>query len=236
MNATAKTKSENPEMSPDKFKKIISEFPCLNELSDIELKNLQDKAIFQKIPAKYKIYESGDPCNFFTLIHKGKVRVFRNNEAGQEITLYRIGAGECCFLTASCVMQDTKFPAMAVSEDELEVLMVPSNILQEWVSKNPIWQKYLFMLMASRLSNVATKVEDLAFQKFDKRLAELLLKIHSNLTITKTHQEIALDLGTAREVVSRQLKDFEHAGLLKLSRGKIQILDSDGLKSYFQDL
>ena len=211
-------------------RRILAKFPHLNELTDPDIKLFANNAIFQKFPAGKVIYREGDPCNFFALINEGIVRVYKTSETGNEITLYRVGAGECCFLTASCVMQETKFPAIAVSEEELEAVMLPSSVLQEWVGINPVWRKYVFSLLASRLSNVAERVDDVAFQRIDKRLAEFLMQKHKENIISMTHQSIALDLGTAREVVSRVLKDFEKDGIIRILRGKTEITDLPALQ------
>ena len=210
-------------------RKILAKFPYLNELQDQDIKLFANTAIFQKFPAGKVLYKEGDPCNFFALINEGVVRVYKTSDTGNEITLYRVGSGECCFLTASCVMQETKFPAIAVAEEELEAVMLPSSVLQDWVGTNPVWRKYVFSLLASRLSNVAERVDDVAFQRIDKRLAEFMLNKHKDNIVSMTHQAIALDLGTAREVVSRILKELEKDGVVQILRGKTEITDLPAL-------
>jgi CRP/FNR family transcriptional regulator len=119
-------------------------------------------------------------------------------------------------------MSGVEFPAFAATETKLEAIIVPPEILQRWVSQHKVWSEYLWGLLSSRLAEVISLVEEVAFQRVDKRTAEYLLHLaDADGKITKTHQDIAADLGSSREVISRILKEFEHRGLISLSRGEI---------------
>ena len=158
-------------------------------------------------------------------------RVFKLGESGREITLYRIGKGESCILTASCIVSGTPFPAFAVCEEKIEALVINPLKVQQWTDEFSVWRNYLFGLVSSRLGDVISIVEEIAFRRVDCRLADYLLQAGGDNSdrINITHQAIASDLGTSREVVSRILKDFEHQGLIAVARGQLQIIDSIGL-------
>jgi CRP/FNR family transcriptional regulator len=135
-------------------------------------------------------------------------------------------------LTASCILSDINFPAFAVTEVETEALMVPTSFVNKWIAENTIWQKFIFSLVAKRLADVIEVVEEVAFKKLDSRIAKQLLYMGASNqnTIQITHQQLAGELGTSREVISRILKDFEHQGIIDVLRGKISILDRTKIK------
>ena len=138
-----------------------------------------------------------------------------------------------CILTASCILSQKSFPAIAVAELDSEVLSLPANLFKEWVSKYPVWQEYVFNLVSERLSDVITTVEEIAFKSVDIRIAEKLMHLLSekgNL-LELTHNDLARDIGTSREVVSRIFKDFEARGIIQISRGSIKVLDIVKLKA-----
>lgn len=189
-------------------------------------------SIYQTIPKGEIITNEGDTCNYLAFIVEGSVRVYKFGETGREITLYRISKGESCILTASCVMNKKTFPAIALSETELQVLLIPSDIFREWVKKHTFWASYFYNLLSDRLTDVITIIEEVAFKKMDVRIADFLISNFDNSTsaeITITHQTIARELGSSREVVSRLLKDIEHDGLISLSRNKILLLNKPKL-------
>jgi CRP/FNR family transcriptional regulator len=158
--------------------------------------------------------------------------VYKIGETGREITLYRFGVGEGCILTASAIMNDKSFPAIATVEHDAEVIMIPSNVFRDWIHRYPIWSEFVFNLLSQRLSSVMTIVEEVAFRRMDIRVATLLLnRAENDNPIKITHQEIAAELGSSREVISRILDDFSDSGIVRLSRGAIEIVDFDLLKS-----
>lgn len=170
----------------------------------------------------------GSVCEGLALVLKGSARVYKLAESGRELTLYRVGAGESCILTASCILSDTPFPAFAVAETEMEVVVLPSLTVKRFLHLYESWREYIFRLLSQRMSLVLSVVEEVAFQRLDHRLALYLLQSPSD-TLEKTHQEIASDLSSSREVVSRLLKDFERKDWLELSRGRILLRDRAAL-------
>ncbi len=172
------------------------------------------------------IFDEGAACTNLAIVLSGKVRVFKLSESGREITIYRINEGESCILTISSILSDLKFPATAVVEEDLTALMLPSNVFKELVDIDEKWRNYTFRLVNQRLANVITIVEEVAFGRMDERIAEFLMsKINdNNYELNITHKQIADELGTHREVVSRILKDFEKAGFIQLARNRIKVL------------
>jgi len=149
--------------------------------------------------------------------------------------LYHIGANESCILTASCIINHTAFPAIAETETDVTGYAIPAQKVQQWMQSEIQWQQYLFSLLSQRMASLINLVNSLAFKQLDKRLATWLLqqsKLENTLTLKTTHQFIAGELASSREVISRLLKDLEHQQIITLSRGYIQIHNPSHLSIY----
>ncbi len=197
------------------------------------IEEFSQKAVMQSFKKDTYLSMEGDSCKYFPIVKSGLIRVFKLGPRGQEITLYRIERGQSCILTISCLLAKHSFPALAVVEEDCEVILIPENILRDWMSRFSLWNQYIFDYLSKVLLNVLKILENISFKRTDTRIIEYLLTLshqHGN-TLNVTHQKIALDIGTAREVVSRALKNFENQKLIKLSRGKINILDMKKLES-----
>ena len=201
---------------------------------------LQDTALLQAIAQHGQqvglaqgqvICDMGQTCSHLALVLSGSARVYQLAASGREITLYRVSTGECCILTASCIMSEESFPAIAVCEQDLQAVVVPAALVEPWMCEFPAWRRFVWTLLAGRLSGVLCLLEEVTFQRMDQRLMQFLLGAveQQGLQLTLTHQAIADDLGTSREVVSRILKDLEQRGLLGLARGQIHIHKQDAL-------
>lgn len=179
------------------------------------------------------ICHEGDNCTHLALLTAGSARVFKLAESGREITLYRVEAGECCILTASCMLSQKAFPASASVESDLEAVLVPEPQVLKWMTSSDSWRHFLWSLLAERLGDVISLVEEVAFRRMDERLGEYLANhvVEKGPVLQATHSQIAADLGTSREVISRMLKDFEVRGLLRLSRGRIELGDPGALRN-----
>jgi CRP/FNR family transcriptional regulator len=150
--------------------------------------------------------------------------VFKIGETGREITLYEIGPGETCILNASCILSGRTYPANAVSLTDVKILLIPSTAFRKLVDEHETMRDFVFNLLSRRLSSVMELVEEVAFGRLDERLTEYLVEKSENNLLETTHQKIANDLGTSREVVSRLLKDFERKQVVRLSRNSITLL------------
>ncbi len=212
-------------MNEANTKTIGSLFPFWEKLDIETKKDFLAQGQYISLPVGQFICLEGDICNHLPLIISGNVRIYKIGANGREITLYHLGQGDSCIMTASCIISQKVFPAFAVAETEVEAFTIPANSLREWVRYNPIWQEYIFGLLSQRLANVIEMIEEVAFRRLDCRIASYLLNNGDShfKTIRITHEAIAQELGSSREVVSRILKTFEKQELLSLSRGKIEL-------------
>jgi CRP/FNR family transcriptional regulator len=173
----------------------------------------------------------GDIVEAIALLISGVVRVYKIGETGREITLYRFGLGESCILTANAILSQKIFPAIATVEQEAEGVMIPADVFRDWVRRYDLWRDFVFDLLSQRLLTVMAVVEEVAFHRMDTRIASLLMErgmVENPVRIT--HQEIAAELGSSREVISRILEDFAGQGTNLPARGAIEILDFESLQ------
>ena len=219
-------------ISAQQFEKLIRVLPVLKHADRELLREFQQKAFFARIPEGHDVFIEGDQVDAIALLISGVVRVYKIGETGREITLYRFGNGESCILTANAILSQKSFPAVATVEKEAEAVMIPSDTFRDWVRRYDLWREFVFELLSQRLSSVMAIVEEVAFRRMDTRLASLLVErsLRSDL-ISITHQEIAAELGSSREVISRLLEDFSAQGVLEVSRGSLKIVDKEALKS-----
>jgi len=209
----------------DRFPKLVQD-PSLQEA-------LRKQTQAVRLARGEYICMEGTLCAHLALVLDGTARVYKSGAGGREITLYRVHPGESCILTTSCILSDRPFPAFAVAETAVEARVVPSGTVQQWMDVHPPWQRYVFDLFASRLDTVIATLEEVAFHQLDARLAGLLIEAHARADgdiIRATHEQLASDLGSAREVVSRLLKDFEHDGIVELGRGRVTVTNRSALQ------
>ncbi len=216
---------------------IFEALPFLYEAEDRLLEEIKAQTTRIRIEAGDTIFWEGDRCQGMAIALSGRVRVFKIGENGNEITLYRFGKGEGCILTASCILNKGTFPAIARVEEDGQALLISASVVRRWVRQYEEWQNFICGLLAGRLGNIIATVEEIAFKRMDARLMAFLVKKASEgqSTLITTHQKIASELGTAREVISRILKDLEMRGLITLSRGAISIVDLNELKRWMKN-
>jgi CRP/FNR family transcriptional regulator len=147
------------------------------------------------------------------------------SESGREVTLYRIGPGGSCILTTSCLLSNENYPAEAIAESDIEAMAIPVSSFQSTLEESQWFRRFVFDGFSTRLTSVIQKIEQIAFTAIDVRLAGVLLELDRKGVEKITHQDIAVELGTAREVVSRHLKRFESEGWVRLGRGQVSLVD-----------
>ena len=182
-----------------------------------------------ELPKGQHICLEGSACEHLAFVMTGTARIYKVGETGREITLYRLDAGECCILTLACILSRKRFPAFAVSETQMQAIIVPAPIIRRWTEELPVWRQYAWNLVASRLGDIISLVEEITFRRMDERLNYHLARSElfpPGTRVRVTHQQIATELGTSREVVSRLLKDLEQRELVELGRGWIRVLRS----------
>jgi len=217
--------------SPKLREKIFNVFPWFAKAGLDVQAELFEHGTLAQIPADQFLCLEGNKCSGIPMVLEGRARVYKLSESGREITLYHVEPGESCILSASCIMSDVQFPAFVATETEFEAIVIPPAILHLWVKQYEVWSEFLWRMLASRFSEVISLVEEVAFQRVDKRAAEYLLHLAgADGKIKRTHQEIAADMGTSREVISRILKEFEHKGMITLSRGEIHAENLEELR------
>jgi CRP/FNR family transcriptional regulator len=175
----------------------------------------------------------GFSCNNIFFILEGSLRISRISEEGREVILYRIHKGDFCLMTAYSIMTDTDFPAIAQVEKKTEVIALPSIIFKQILQENPQLQSFIFASSLNRLKDVIGVLDDITFTGIKQRLAKFLVLLASqraSQTLKITHEQIALEIGSSREVISRTLKNLEDAGFVQLSRGQIRIIAMESLK------
>ena len=212
---------------------LIEILPFFKNADDELINSFQKNHVTKTFTKGQFLTMEGDSCGYFPIVKSGIVRVYKLGENGQEFNLYRINPGESCILTISCILSNNQFPALAYIEEKCEVILVPSDTFNGWIGKYKLWNDYVFSYMSSILNKVISVVESLVFTRTDLRIADFLfknsLKVGKELNIT--HQSIANELGTAREVVSRILKNLEKEKILEISRRKITIIDLAKLRT-----
>jgi CRP/FNR family transcriptional regulator len=218
-------------INTEQFERIVRALPILKEADPRLLREFQETAFFARIPEGRDIFIEGDQVDSIALLISGVVRVYKISETGREITLYRFGNGESCILTANAILSQKSFPAVATVEKDAEAVMIPADTFRDWVRRYDMWREFVFELLSQRLSAVMAIVEEVAFHRMDARLASLLSeRSFRSDQIPITHQEIAAELGSSREVISRLLEDFSAQGMVEVSRGSIKILDREALQ------
>ncbi len=205
-------------------KEFTRSFPAFQKIPSPLMEEMLSSSAMQTIPSGARIYAEGDACSAIAFVLSGGIRVYKIGETGREITLYEIGPGETCILNASCILAHTSYPANAIAVSDVDVLLVPSLAFRRLVTENEAMREFVFRLLSQRLSLVMELVEEVAFGRLDQRLMDYLVEKSENHVLETTHQKIANDLGTSREVVSRMLKDFERKQLVKVSRNSITLL------------
>lgn len=200
----------------------VSLFPELEAMEEPNKKLLLQHARIVEATVGTVGYREGDNCGGYVLRLKGSSRVYKMSSSGREIVLYRVGAGETCVITTTCLLGNSQYPASTIVEEEIQDVIVPDAIFQRLMIDSPVFRKYVMQNYGALISDLIVLLDEVAFQTLDARLAKWLLDMGSN-SINKTHQQIADELGTAREVISRQLKRLEQKGWLSMGRNLIQI-------------
>ena len=183
-----------------------------------------------KIDQDRFVFHAGDLCQAFLMLLEGNVRVQLTSASGREVTLYRISPGGSCILTTSCLLSHEDYPAEAIAESDLVAAAIPSAVFQDALDQSHRFRNFVFDSFSTRLKNVIARIEELAFTSIDARLARVLLELHEKQVEKVTHQDIAVELGTAREVVSRHLKRFAAEGWVELGRGRVTVVDPANLQ------
>lgn len=207
--------------------RLFDLYPALGGVPAADRARLLAEAVPVGLAAGDRVFAEGDACRGFPLVLDGSVRVAKVAANGRELVLYRVRPGEGCILTSSCLLGETSYTAQGIAESGVELVLVPRPLFARLLAHEP-FRAFVFRLFSERLAELTELVEAVAFRRLDARLAARLLGHGARLQIT--HQELADELGTVREIVSRVLKSFAEQGLVALGRERIEILDAAGLR------
>lgn len=207
-------------------------FPLFGRLDPLSVQTLTAAARVVTLPAGTAAFQDGAACTHYVLVMEGSVRVQKVSESGREIVLYRVEAGQSCVLTTNCLLARTDYTAEGIAETPVKAMLVPATTFRHLLNQSEAFRDFVFSAYAIRIAELLLLIEEVAFGRMDMRLAAWLCQHgQADGQIHATHQDLATELGTAREVISRQLKDFERRGWVVLHRGRVEIRDSAGLSS-----
>lgn len=223
--------SKSRDKSVDVAGGIAALFPALAGANNAAISRLIEHAQPVRLDAGKFVFSRGDSCDNFLLVLDGIVRVQLSSDSGREVTLYRVQPGGSCTITTSCLIGSESYPAEAITESEVLAIAVPNADFQYALDHSHRFRQFVFDGFATRLTKVIQRIDSIVLTSIDQRLASMLLRKDSDGVRDITHQYLAVELGTAREVISRKLKKYESKGLLQLGRGSITIVDRDGLRS-----
>lgn len=192
--------------------------------SDATLQRVISASVLLRVAAGQPVFAEAAQCTHFPLVLDGTIRVRKLSPQGKELLLYRVEPGESCILTSSCLLGARDYTAGAVAETDVRILAMPRALFLDLLDSMPAFRIEVFELFAARMTDLMSLVDAIAFQKLDQRLANRLLG-HGSVLET-SHQQLAQELGSVREIISRLLGEFAHRGALRLGRGRIEILDA----------
>lgn len=207
----------------------LSVFPDLLALEPHAKVLLARHARIVEAPVGTIGYREGTPCGAYVLRLAGQSRVYKVSSSGREILLYRVGGGETCVLTTTCLLGNSDYPASTVVEVPIRDVIIPAAAFNQLMLESLVFRRFVMQNYGALISDLIVLLDEVAFHSLDARLAKLLLE-ETSAQINRTHQQLAAELGTAREVVSRQLKRFEQKGWVSLGRGHVEVLDRAALE------
>ena len=206
--------------------------PFWNQLTENQKGRLEAGAVQRKAAAGTLLQGSGSQCLGFVILRSGRLRVYILSDEGREITLYRLFERDMCLFTASCVMKNIQFDVLVEAEMDTQMWVVPPELYKSLMEESAAAANYTNQLIGSRFSEVMWLLEQVMWKSFDRRLAAFLLeesRLEGTPVLKITHERIAAHMGTAREVVTRMLHYFQNEGLVRLSRGTVELADEKRL-------
>jgi CRP/FNR family transcriptional regulator len=209
----------------------LAAFPGLRKLDPEIARPLIETSKVARLPAGTRIFGPGQAPEAYLLLLEGTVRVQQVSENGREIVLYRVSAGDSCALTTACLMGYEEYQAEGIAETDVEAVAIPRATFDELIARSAEFRKFVFTAFSVRITDLFRVIDDVAFARVDVRLAQRLLELGGEKGhVALTHQQLAAELGTAREVISRQLNEFQRRGWITTSRGTIDLAETRALR------
>ena len=208
----------------------IDKFKGLSRLPEEIRAELVAGSKIVTVPAGTEIFAPGQTADNLWLLLDGTVKVQQRSESGREVFLYRVHAGESCVLTTACMLAFEDYSAEGTSETDVTAVAIPRRTFDDLVAKSPVFREFVFTAYSRRITDLFTLIDDIVFQRMDVRLASRLLELaDSDHVVHATHAILGSELGTAREVISRTLAEFQRRGWIEQHRGEVRLIDRDGL-------
>lgn len=209
--------------------KVLNLYPALRSLPAERLAALLPPQAIMHLPAGAQVFAENQPCQGFPLLLEGSVKVIKLAASGRELMLYRVVPGGSCIISSSCLLGHTEYNARGIAETPLTLAALPVGAFAALMVEHTPFRDFVFHLFADRIGELMQLVEEVAFARLDQRLAKLLLA-RNETVLGVTHQQLADELGSVREIVSRLLKGFAEQGLVTLGREQITITNRPGLQ------
>ncbi len=182
------------------------------------------------VPTGVHVFQPGQHADNLLLLLRGTVRVQQRSDTGREVFLYRVNSGESCVLTTACMLADEDYAAEGITETEVEAVVIPRPVFEDLAGRSALFRSFIFRGYSRRIADLFELIDDIVFQRLDVRLAARMLDLARDGQIAATHQMLAVELGTAREVVSRTLGEFQRRGWVEQARGTIRIRNPEALE------
>lgn len=208
-------------------------FPIWDQLQPHQQRLLLDSLTVQAVKRDTLLRGGNTDCTGLLLIQTGQLRTFVYSEEGREITIFRLFEGDLCLFCAPCIIPSIQFDVTIQAEKDTEFWCIPTGVYRQLMAESTAVSNYTNDLMAKRFSEVMSRMEQFMWRSMDKRVASFLLQeasIEGTWELRLTHEIIANHLGSHREVITRTLREFQSAGMVKLSRGMVTILDKEKLE------
>jgi CRP/FNR family transcriptional regulator len=206
-------------------------FPVLATLTAAELDALASASDMLRFPDRTTVFDTGSPCHAFAFVTAGAIRVSVASTAGREVVLYRVRPGQSCTVTAACIVDGSSYPARGTAEGEVLAVGVPVQLFRRLLDDNPAVRSYLLEVFSSRVNQLSALVTQVVFYRLDARLADRLLELGPE--VRRSHQELADELGSTREMVSRLLEGMADEGVVELGRRSVRVLAPEALRARF---
>lgn len=193
--------------------------------------DLESGSQIVSVSAGTRVFEPGQSVDNLLLLLEGTVRVQQKSETGREVLLYRVHAGESCVLTTACMLAFENYAAEGIAETDVTAAAIPRETFDDLVARSRIFREFVFSAYSRRITDLFTLIDAIVFQRMDVRLADRLLELADRRGVVRaTHAALALELGTAREVISRTLSEFGRRGWIEQSRGEVRVVRREGLE------
>jgi CRP/FNR family transcriptional regulator len=204
----------------------VERFAGLSRLDPATKKLLLDRSKIVDVPEGTMIFGPGNSPENMLFLLDGTVRVQQVSDTGHEIVLYRIHAGESGVLTTACLLAYEDYSAEGFAETTVQAAAVPRGVFDDLVAQSKQFRDFVFAAFSKRITDLFLMIDEVAFQRLDVRLADRLIELsHGEEKIATTHQKLSVELGTAREVISRQLQEFQRRGWIEQARGSVSLLN-----------